>query len=304
MKKILNRILPPVMIAAMLVSVMSISAFAELVPAANNWSVSFTTDKKMVSTFKTAEMDDQIYGLQPGDYTDITLNLKNDNETTTDWYMTNQVLKSLEDTRDSDTGLAGGAYTYILTYKGNQAGSEERVLFSSETVGGENVSQAGEGLHEATDALKDWIYLDTLKKGEGGTLNLRVALDGETQGNDYQDTLAELQMNFAVELNTTPNTPPKEDDKKKETKDDDDDDDDKKKSSTSSSSSSSHSSSSVVKTGDYTDTIRYIVAAAVSGVVLFFLALYSYLERRRLARRKARRAARREARRQERGGMS
>ena len=28
---------------------------------------------------------------------------------------------------------------------------------------------------------------------------LRVQLDGETQGNDYQDTLARLQMNFAVE---------------------------------------------------------------------------------------------------------
>ena len=27
-----------------------------------------------------------------------------------------------------------------------------------------------------------------------------MALDGETQNNDYQDTLADLQMNFAVEL--------------------------------------------------------------------------------------------------------
>lgn len=28
---------------------------------------------------------------------------------------------------------------------------------------------------------------------------MTVALDGETQGNGYQDTLAKLQMNFAVE---------------------------------------------------------------------------------------------------------
>ena len=29
---------------------------------------------------------------------------------------------------------------------------------------------------------------------------LKVSLDGETQGNSYQDSLAKLQMNFAVEL--------------------------------------------------------------------------------------------------------
>ena len=30
-------------------------------------------------------------------------------------------------------------------------------------------------------------------------VELYVQLEGETQGNDYQDTLARLQMNFAVE---------------------------------------------------------------------------------------------------------
>ena len=34
-----------------------------------------------------------------------------------------------------------------------------------------------------------------------------MALDGETQGNDYQDTLADLQMEFAVELRDTPDNP-------------------------------------------------------------------------------------------------
>ena len=39
-------------------------------------------------------------------------------------------------------------------------------------------------------------------------ITLEVALDGETQGNDYQDTLADLQMEFAVELRDTPDNPP------------------------------------------------------------------------------------------------
>ena len=57
----------------------------------------------------------------------------------------------------------------------------------------------GVGLHEATGALQNYFYLDSLKTGQSGTITLYVALDGETQGNSYQDTLADLQMNFAVE---------------------------------------------------------------------------------------------------------
>lgn len=272
--KIMKRILPPAILAALLVCLMSVSAFAEFLPAKNNWAVSFTSAKKMSSNFKSSEMDDSIYGLQPGDYTDIVLTLKNDNENTTNWYMTNKVLKSLEDTRKNDSGLQGGSYTYILTYKGNQSGDEEKVLFSSDVVGGQTESKAGEGLHAATNALEDWFYLDTLKKDEGGTITLRVALDGETQGNDYQDTLAELQMNFAVELVT-----PEEEEKKKIHKDDDDDDDDddssKKKS------TSSHSGNKVVTTGDYMDSVPYLIASGVSGLFILLLAVYSLRERRR-----------------------
>ena len=36
-------------------------------------------------------------------------------------------------------------------------------------------------------------------------MKLLVGLDGESQGNVYQDTLAKLMMNFAVEDNSTPN---------------------------------------------------------------------------------------------------
>ena len=190
MKKIMKKLVSPALLAAVLICALSVTAFAELIPTEKSWSVSFTEKKVMVSDFKTKEMDDQVYGLQPGDYTDIVLNLKNDYDETVDWYMTNKVLKSLEDTRAEDTGLQGGAYSYILTFKNTSTG-KETVLFSSDRVGGEGESKSGVGLHQATGALQDWFYLDTFKKGEGGTLTLRVALEGETQGNDYQDTLAQ-----------------------------------------------------------------------------------------------------------------
>lgn len=284
MKKIMKKLISPALLAAVLICALAVTASAELIPTKKSWTVSFTEKKVMVSDFKTKEMDDEVYGLQPGDYTDIVLNLKNDYNETVDWYMTNKVLKSLEDTRADDTGLQGGAYSYILTFKNTSTG-KETVLFSSDRIGGDGESKAGVGLHQATGALQDWFYLDTFKKGEGGTLTLRVALEGETQGNDYQDTLAQLQMQFAVELRPAyeePDNPPAEDKTTTTTTTTT-----KTTTEKSSSSSTKHTSSSttthheIVKTGDYTDTIPYIIAAGVSGLVFLLLALYSLRERRK-----------------------
>lgn len=158
------------------------------------WKVTFTEEAKMESGFTSSEMAHVISGMQPGDETVATLELVNHNGSATDWYMTNQILSSLE---DSAEGASGGAYTYRLTYTGPDGA--ETVLFSSDTVGGSG-NTAGEGLHSVSGALSDYFYLGTLSGGQKGTVELTVALDGETQGNSYQDTLADLTMNFAVEL--------------------------------------------------------------------------------------------------------
>lgn len=176
-----------------------ISAMAETIYGGSNWNVSFTADQKMESTFKSSEMSESISGMQPGDTAVFTVSLGNQNTTTTDWYMTNAVLYSLED-RSNNKNTSGGAYTYLLTYT-NPSGVVT-TLFDSETIGGEGTSAAGTGLHQATDALEDFFFLDTLDNGQSGKVTLTVSLDGETQGNSYQDTLADLQMNFAVMLRT------------------------------------------------------------------------------------------------------
>jgi len=79
---------------------------------------------------------------------------------------------------------------------------------------------------------------------------LFVALEGETQGNDYQDTLAQLKMNFAVELvkttPVTPDAPEKEPVKVVYT---------------------------IVQTGDNSQVILFSVLALVSGIGLLFAAL-------------------------------
>ena len=179
---------------------MSLPVHAETFYGDDSWSVVFNAEKQMVSSFSTADINDVVGGMQPGDNVIVTLRLKNENPTATDWYMQNEVLYSLED-RSANSQTGGGAYTYRLTYTDHTGAVQ--TLFDSDTVGGENgttVEETLEGLHGATSALKDFFYLDTVNNGEGGIITLEVALDGETQGNHYQDTLADLQMEFAVEL--------------------------------------------------------------------------------------------------------
>lgn len=168
--------------------------FGEEHEGSKNWAVTFD-GSKMSSNFSSAEMAEEIYSIQPGDSIRLRVALKNAGQQATGWYMTNQVLATLE---ESQSTAAGGAYTYRLVYEG--PAGEEDVLYSSEAVGGEgDTSRAGEGLHQATGSLKDYFFLDTLNQGQEGSVYLTVSLDGESQGNDYQDTLAQLQMNFAVE---------------------------------------------------------------------------------------------------------
>lgn len=255
MKKIVKLLLPLV-----LVLLMTTQAFASTADytGEDGWHVVFTKENKMESTFGSKDFDDDIYGMQPGDNVLFTLTLENQNEATTDWYMQNAVISSLEDSRDISSG---GAYTYRLAYI-NSAG-EETVLFDSETVGGDTIGNAGEGLNEATDALDEYFYLDTLTTNQDGRITLEVALDGETQGNDYQDTLANLQMEFAVELTQI-----------------DREDDTPRPSST-----PTPNRTTVVKTGDETNLVPYIIAALVSGVLLLFFAVFS-LRRRKNEQRK------------------
>ena len=117
---------------------MTQSVSAETFYGNSDWRVTFTGEKKMESNFRTADLNEAVGGLQPGDNIIFTMNLSNANETATDWYMTNKVLYSLED-RSANGGTSGGAYTYILTY--TDKSGVVSTLFSSDTIGGESVSR-------------------------------------------------------------------------------------------------------------------------------------------------------------------
>lgn len=169
--------------------------------------------------------------------------------------MTNEVLKSLE---DSQSIAEGGAYGYKLTYVGPD--KKETVLYDSETVGGED-AQKGEGLHQATDALEKYLYLDRLSKGDVASVHLTVKLDGETQGNDYQDTLASLQMSFAADPVTVTTVTKKGEDKVVN------------KTVTKTVQTPTKNIVRSPKTGDTTQILAISAVALASGVILLILAV-------------------------------
>lgn len=245
--------------AVLLLLAAAIPARAETYTGGSGWAVVFTAENKMESTFTTGDLTDAVYGMQPGDTVVLTLELENRNSTTTDWYMTNKVLQSLE---DQNANARGGAYTYRLAYTASD-GQTVTMLYDSDTVGGESNSRAAGaavGLHGATSALEDFFYLDTLSQGQKGVITLEVGLDGETQDNGYQNTLADLQMNFAVELRE--NVDSTEDGEKPD-------------------GSSGSNRGNVVKTGDESQPLLWIILAIVSGTLLIGFSIYSWKTRRK-----------------------
>ena len=232
-----------VSIVLCLILSLHISAFAA---EEKEYEAVFTAQEKMTDNFDASDIENMFAGLQPGDSKTFEVTIKNDHKDSTDWYMENSVIKTLEEQVEAAKNFGGAAYEYQLTYN-------DKVIYDSSKVGGEEDSQYNEeGLHGATENLEEWFYLDTLKNGQTGKVALRVGLDGETQANAYQDTLAQVALRFAVELNETPTpsptppTPP----------------------------------NNIVKTGDDTQLSPMIIMAAVSGLVLLLLAIYGVKIRR------------------------
>lgn len=174
----------------MLALCMSTPAFADHIEGSTGWYVEYTSDGRIEDNYSQASWADNVSKLQPGDDITLTVEIRQSNDTPCDWYLTNAVLKSLE-----DGDASGSAYGYKLSYEGP---SNSRTLYESKSVGGKG---SAEGLAEATSAMDDYFYLGTLSKGESGHIKLDVSLDGETEGNAYFDTLARLSLKFAVEPN-------------------------------------------------------------------------------------------------------
>lgn len=180
------------MIPAMALPASAKAATGEAVFDGSDLTVSFTQK----------EIKEAFTGLTPGDELSFTVDIKNTGDTKTKWYVENTISKTFEE----GASAAGGAYEYSISYV--PKGADPVVLYASSGIGGDN-TRNGEGLEQVMSGSKEYFYLDELTAGGTGRVVIYVAIDGETLNNDYQETLADLELNFAVEADdgmVTPST--------------------------------------------------------------------------------------------------
>lgn len=253
-----------------------IPAYADHYDGASGWLVTFD-GTKVSQNFKSSEMADAVLNkVQPGDDITFTVSLRNDYSKATDWWMKNEVLKNFE-----DAVAKSGAYSYKLQYIDPDGNTS--VLYDSETVGGDvGTSDNREGLKEATGALEDYFYLDTLRHTETGKVTLDIEVEGQTEGNDYQDTLAQLMMKFAVELNEEEPAEPENNPSTPRTPTNPTPSNPTPSSPTPSTpvrtypttpTPVSTTSRNAVRTGDEMNLVPYLIAAGVSGLLLLVIAM-------------------------------
>ena len=211
-----KRILCLAMALMMMVGTFSTVQAKELV-GKDHWKVSFD-GSQMTTNFGKDQMNDEL-----SQYTD--------------WYMTNEIIKTLED----GSKATNGAYEYRLAYVDSQ--NNETLIYDSSTVGGDR----SQGLKEIK-GLDDYFYLGRLAKNDVGYVTLTLSVDGETQGNSYQATMAQLEMNFAVENVSNPAVTVNKIEHK--------------------------NVYSTVKTGDSTNILWYCALGLVSGLLLIILAIF------------------------------
>lgn len=231
-------------LAGILLLASSFTVSAEDRTGKSGWKVTFDGDQ-MEDNFSLSDIDEDLFSLLPGDTMELAISLENTFKGKADWYLSNKVLDVLEETEDREIA-SGGAYDYLLTYTDKKG--KTMPIYSSEKFGGEGRFN-GVGLAGATATLDEYFYLERLGDGDTGVVKLKVALDGETLANDYQDTLARLQMNFAAELVQsdragTPASDPVRGRKRE-----------------------------IIKTGDQSQMMRYILLALGSGLILLLIAV-------------------------------
>ena len=245
-----KRLFSFILVACLLCGI-AISAHAVVFPPQDVGTVWFNADgKTMGNDFQKNLTDanvetalkERLRELQPGDTVTFVIHLRNDYSKATNWYMTSKIVDSLEAGNARD-----GAYTYYLRYVNNTDSTKNQDIYQSAVVGGDSTS----GLMGINDALKEdyskdgekYFYLDNLGRGQGGQILLTISLDGETQGNDYQDRLADLKMNFAVQVYDQPDL-------------------------------------NAPKTGDENNLLPYYIAMVISGLLFLYFALDAYTDRK------------------------
>lgn len=176
-------------------------AGTSITAAAEGATLTFTGEKELVYSGVTTsggnvDLGTAFEGVAPGETRTQTITLVNDNGQTADFYMSTEVLRALEETREQ---AAGAGYDIVLTAAGTE-------LYNS-TLGGYGAESSGgsrEGLKAMNDsALSGDVLVATLGKGESTQITLQIHFDGEAMDSsagavDYSNAMGEVGFGFKV----------------------------------------------------------------------------------------------------------
>lgn len=244
MKKKLTILIPFCLVIFMAMAMAQIASAAEV-----SGDVEFD-GKQLNIHYSQAEFQNALASLLPGEEASLTLSLSNNSDKTTDWYVENQVVKAFEEGIEA----SGGAYAYEILYI-DQSG-KKNVIYSNDKVGGED----SKGLYEATDSTDKYFYLTRLASGGMGVFKINIKIDGETVSNEYQNSIADINVNFGVEVVDEKAAPNDSDNTKTSDK--------TKKTSKKVTSTPSKTPHNLIKTGDDTKMTIYIMLFALAAIAL------------------------------------
>lgn len=156
-------------------------------PGKPSWTVTYN-GSAMDSNYVSSKATES--GAMPGDTIVYSVNLKNGSGSDATFYMSTDVVKTLEEGSEA----TGGAYSYKITYSGS-----DEPIFDSETVGGDKSVADVIGLNQVNGNEGSYFSLGSIAKGDYETIKVTVVLDGNSQTNKYMATLAELEIMFGAE---------------------------------------------------------------------------------------------------------
>ena len=159
-------------------------------------NVTFTSDSNLTYG---SDLGNKFEGMAPGQTKEVSIEIKNDNTQTADFYVNTAGIKALEDADKA----AGGAYNINL--KVSQPGATDVTLYSSDLGGASGTRDSATKKTTGIDEMKSLegeTYLVTLKNGETANLVLTFTMDGESirsdSISDYSNKAGNLGFQFAV----------------------------------------------------------------------------------------------------------
>ncbi len=200
-------------IAIGLMLVMTFGVSNVVFAADNIPAVKYTKDKEL-KFFENAQgtvaMDsismDEFDGMAPGDTRTQTIQLVNEGDRTTDFYVSQEAFALEENSQEA----SDGAYSYKLSV-GTQNDESKATAIIDSKVGGsgedsENGKKGLNGLDENVKTLVDndnsYIFLATIEPGESAYIFLTLTLDGGSHTNltsgsrNYTDAAGNIQLQF------------------------------------------------------------------------------------------------------------